>query len=93
MSPPPLEFPAHTLRPYRLAGRRSDNFFSRLQITVSPYGTFHVLEVVAKGTVRNKEAFSRSHYQRLDEFDLDRFKELIEGWVVDYAEMFAAANG
>jgi hypothetical protein len=76
-----------------LAGRRSDNFFSRLQITVSPYGTYHVLEVVAKGTIRNKEAFSRTHYQRLDEFDLDRFKELIEGWVVDYAEMFAAANG
>jgi hypothetical protein len=76
-----------------LAGRRSDNFFSRMQIVVSPYGKYHVLEVVAKGTIRNKEVFSRSHYQRLDEFDMARFRELIESWVVEYAEMFAAATG
>ena len=76
-----------------LAGRRSDNFFSRLQIVVSPYGKYHVLEVVAKGTIRNKEVFSRTHFQRLDEFDMARFRELIEGWVVDYAELFAAASG
>ena len=76
-----------------LAGRRSDNFFSRLQIVVSPYGKYHVLEVVAKGTIRNKEVFSRTHYHRLDEFDLNRFREIIEGWVIEYAELFAAANG
>jgi hypothetical protein len=76
-----------------ISGRRSDNFFSRLQIVVSPYGKYHVLEVVAKGTIRNKEVFSRTHYHRLDEFDLNRFREIIEGWVIEYAELFAAANG
>jgi hypothetical protein len=75
-----------------LAVRRSDNFFSRLQLVVSPYNKYHVLEIVAKGTVRNKEAFSRNHYQRLTEADLDRFRELIEQWVLDYAEMFAASG-
>ena len=75
-----------------LSGRRSDNFFSRLQIVVSPSNKYHVLEVVAKGTVRNKEIFSRNHYQRLDEFHLDRFRVLIEQWVLEYAEMYAA-NG
>jgi hypothetical protein len=73
-----------------LAGRRADSFFSRLRIVVSPYNKYHVLEIVAKGTIRNKEVFSRSHYQRVDEFDLDRFRELVEQWVLDYAELFAA---
>jgi hypothetical protein len=76
-----------------LVGRRSDNFFSRLQIIVSPYNKFHVLDVTAKGTVRNKEAFSRNHYERLDSVDLERFQQLIEGWVIEYAEVFAAGGG
>ena len=59
---------------------------------MSPYNKYHVLDVVAKGTIRNKEVFSRNYYQRLDEVDLDRFRELIEQWVLDYAEMYAAAN-
>jgi hypothetical protein len=75
-----------------LAKRRSDNFFSRLQMVVSPYNKYHVLEVSAKGTIRNKEIFTRSHFQRLDAFDMQRFRDLIEQWVVEYAELFAA-NG
>ena len=75
-----------------LPGRRSDSHFSRLRIVVSPYGKYHVLEVVAKGTIRNKEVFSRSHFQRLTDVDLDRFRELVEGWVVEYAELYAAAD-
>ncbi len=71
-------------------GRRV-NSFSRLQVVVGPYSKYHVLEIMAKGTVRNKETFSRSHYQRLAEVDLERFRELIEQWVLDYAEMYAAA--
>jgi hypothetical protein len=77
----------------RLVGRRSDNSFSRLRIVVTPYNKFHVVDVAAKGTIRNKEVFSRNHYQRLDDVDLDQFQQLIEGWVIDYAEMFAANDG
>jgi hypothetical protein len=75
-----------------LAEGRRRNFFSRLQLVVSPFNKYHVLEVVAKGTVRNKESFSRSHYQRLADVDLESFRELVELWVLDYAEQFAAAK-
>ncbi len=71
------------------AGRR-DNLFSRLVLTISPYSEYHVLDLVAKGTIRNKENFSRNHYQLLKDADLDSFKQLIEQWVLDYAEQFAA---
>ena len=76
-----------------LTRRRSDNFFSRLQVVVSPYNKYHVLDVSAKGTIRNKEVFSRNHYQQLNDVDLERFQQLIEGWVIDYAELFAASDG
>lgn len=75
----------------RVADGKRVNSFSRLQIVVGPYSKYHVLEIMAKGTVRNKETFSRSHYQRLAEVDLERFRELIEQWVLDYAEMYASA--
>ena len=35
--------------------------------------------------------FSRNHYQRLAEVDLESFRELVELWVLDYAELYAAA--
>jgi hypothetical protein len=72
-------------------GRRT-NLFSRLQLVVSPFNRFHVLELVAKGTVRNKETFSRSHYQRLSDIDEESFRELVELWVLDYAEQYAASG-
>jgi hypothetical protein len=73
------------------SGRRG-NAFSRLQIVVSQYNKYHVLDLAAKGTVRNKETFSRNHYQRLPDIDEENFRELVELWVLDYAEMFATAG-
>jgi hypothetical protein len=70
------------------AGRRS-SFFSRLQLVVSPFSKYHVLELAAQGTVRNKETFSRNHYQRLADVDDESFRELVELWVLDYAEQFS----
>jgi hypothetical protein len=75
----------------RLAGGRRSNYFSRLQLVVSPHGKYNVLELSAKGTVRNKEVLTRNHYQRLADVDLESFRELIELWVLDYAELYAAA--
>lgn len=72
-----------------VASRRRDNLFSRIQVLVSPYNEFKVLDVSAKGTVNNKEVFSRHHYQPLSDADEDQFRELIELWVLDYAEMYA----
>lgn len=70
-------------------GRRA-NFFSRLEIVVSPCSEYHVLELRAKGTIRNKEIFNRSKYQLLAEVDIERFVELVELWVLEFTELFAA---
>jgi hypothetical protein len=67
------------------------NFFSRLEMAIRPYSQYHVLELVAKGTVRNKEIFSRSHYQRITEVDITSYQELIDLWILEYAELYAAA--
>jgi hypothetical protein len=74
-----------------LAAGRRGTFFSRLRVVVSPYSKYHVLELGVKGTVRNKEVLSRNHYQRLADVDLESFRELVELWVLDYAELYSAA--
>lgn len=68
--------------------RASD--FSRLEMTVRPYSPLHVLELSAKGTVRNKEVFARNFFEPLGEVDLDRFLQLVDTWVLEYAEVYAA---
>ncbi len=70
------------------AGRR-DNFFSRLEMVVRPFAKYPVFELTAKGTIRNKEVYNRQRYQQLDEVDLDSFVELVELWVLEYAELYA----
>ena len=75
-----------------LAGGRRDNLFSRLEVTVSPHNQYHVLDMQAKGAVRNKENFTRNHYQLLKDADLDAFRNLVEQWTLDYAEQYAAAG-
>ena len=42
--------------------------------------------------IHNKEVFNRTHFQFLAEADLDSFRELIDLWVLEYAEQFAAKN-
>jgi hypothetical protein len=71
-------------------GRR--NFFSRLEMTIRPYSTYHVLELTAKGTIRNKEVYNRSHYQRLGEADPKSFTDMIDLWILEYAELYAAKS-
>ena len=68
--------------------RASD--YSRLEMTVRPYSSLHVLDLSAKGTVRNKEVFSRTLFEPLDEVDIDKFLALVDTWVLEYAEVFAA---
>ena len=75
--------------------RRGDprrNLYSRLELAVMPPGEYHLLDLSSKGTVRNKELLRRNHYQHLDEVDLDSFRELIDLWVLEYAEKYAAAD-
>ncbi len=74
------------------ADHKRTNFFSRLEMGIRPFSSSHVLELVAKGTIRNKEVFNRTHFQRLEEADPDSFAELIDLWVLEYAELFARAG-
>lgn len=77
---------------FAMSGGRRDNLFSRLEIVVSPHNQYRVLDVSAKGAVRNKENFTRNHYQLLKDVDLDAFRNLIEQWTLDYAEQYAAST-
>lgn len=72
-------------------GKRN-NAFSRLKVVVGPYSPkYQVLSIAAKGAVRNKESFVRNHFEPIADLDEDRFRELIELWVLDYAEDYASA--
>ena len=61
-------------------------------MTVRQFAPSHVLELVAKGTIRNKEIYNRNQYQMLTHVDIASFRELIDRWVLEYAELFAAKN-
>jgi hypothetical protein len=75
----------------RLYGRgQRENYYSRLEITVRPFSPLHLLELTAKGTIRNKELLNRQHYEPLLDADAARFTELIDGWVLEFAELYAA---
>lgn len=72
------------------SGGRRGSVFSRLEIVVRPYSNAHVLDLLARGTIRNKEAFNRTHYQLLQEVALERFIELVDAWSLEFAELFSA---
>ena len=66
------------------------NEYSRLEVTVRPYSALHVLDLAAKGTIRNKEVFNRNYFEPLADADRQKFSELIDAWVLEYAELYAA---
>ncbi|MGD9127101.1 MAG: hypothetical protein PVH19_06950 [Planctomycetia bacterium] len=72
--------------------RKRRNYYSRLELVIRPVSKYFVLDLAGKGTIRNKEIFSRSHFQRIDEVDLHSFEEMIDNWTLEYAERFAASN-
>lgn len=72
-------------------GRRS-NLFSRLELVVRPFTASHVLDLNAKGTIRNRELFSRAQYQRLTEVDLQLLTDAVDRWVLEYAELYSAKS-
>jgi len=73
------------------AGRR-ENLFSRLEVVVRPFASSHVLELAAKGTIRNKELYNRSQYQLLSHVDIASFRDLVDRWILEYAELYAAKS-
>lgn len=71
--------------------RRSRSLYSRLEMVITPFSAAtHIIEMTSKGTIRNKEIQNRSHYQFLAETDVEAFSELIDLWVLEFAEQFAS---
>jgi hypothetical protein len=74
------------------AGRQLIKRYSRLEMLIKPYTSSRILELQARGMIRNKEVLSRNHFQFLAEADLDGFRELINQWILEYVEKFSAAD-
>ena len=72
-------------------GKRT-NLFSQLEMAIRPFSSLHVLELTAKGTVRNRELFNRKHFEKIIDADVENFAELIDLWVLEYAELYAASG-
>lgn len=71
-------------------GGKRTNYFSRLEVVICPVSKYHVLDLSAKATIRNKKVFNRNHFQRLTEVDPTSFDEMLDLWVLEYAELYAA---
>ena len=72
------------------SGKRA-SFYSRLEMSIRPFSTLNVVELTAKGTIRNKEIYSRNHFELIHDVDPDMFITLIDAWVLEYAEQYAAS--
>jgi|TARA_B100000809_G_C14943465_1_gene461270 hypothetical protein len=70
------------------SGKRS-NDYSRLEITVRPFAEYHLIDLAGKATIRNKEAFNRNFFQKIQEVDVPEFTDLIDTWVVEFAELYS----
>lgn len=74
-----------------IKGSRAE-LFSRIELTVRPYSSLHVLELAGRATIRNQELFSRNYFEKLSEVNLEKFKQLVEVWVLEFSEMYAAKH-
>jgi hypothetical protein len=74
----------------RVAEQGRTNLYSRMEITIRPFSAYRVLELASKATIRNKELFNRSHYQKLGEADTAMYREMIDRWIIEFAEQYAA---
>jgi len=71
------------------SGRRT-NQYSRLELVVRPFSELQVLELKGKGTVMNRELFSRNYFMPIPEADIEEFQQLIDTWAIEYAELYSA---
>ena len=71
-------------------GKPLNKYYSRLEMVVRPYSTGRIVELIVRGTIRNKEVLSRTHYHQLAQLDLNGFRDLVDLWVLEYAEKFSS---
>ena len=70
----------------------SSNLYSRFEMLVRPWSSANILELVTKGTIRNREVLNRNNFRMLPEATEDGFREIIDGLAVEFAEQFAAQD-
>ncbi len=65
--------------------------YSYLEILVRPYNSSaRIIDLVVRGTIRNKEILRKNEFNLLDEANTEQLKNIIDQWVVQYAERYAA---
>jgi len=69
---------------------RAGSFFSRLELTVRPQNEFNVVNITGKGTIRDKELFNWNHYESIADADQSAFEAMLDKWIFEFAEQFAA---
>ena len=69
---------------------RAGSFFSRIETTVRPQSEYNVVNIAGKGTVFDKEYCNWNHYEDLNVADAKAFEAIIDKWILEYAEQFAA---
>lgn len=69
---------------------RAGSFFSRLELTVRPPNEFNVVNIAGKGTIRDKELFNWNHYENIIDAKQSAFEKMIDKWMLEFAELFAA---
>ena len=69
-------------------GKRT-NLYSRIEMTVKPFSEMQIVNLVGKGTVRNREVFTRNFYRGIAEADEAEFLDLVDRWILEYAQTYS----
>jgi hypothetical protein len=69
---------------------KAGSFFSRIELTVRPQNEFNVVNITGKATIRDKEIFTWNHFEDILDAKQDSLEQMIDKWVLQFAEQFAA---
>lgn len=73
-------------------GQQPKTHYSRMEMAITPFSSSAIVELTAKATVRNREIMNRKNYQKVDELDLDSFKDMIDMRVLEFAEQYSGTD-
>jgi hypothetical protein len=69
---------------------KTGSFFSRIELTVRPQNEFNVVNITGKATIRDKELFTWNHFEDVLEAKQASMELMIDKWILQFAEQFAA---
>ena len=69
---------------------KAGSFFSRIELTVRPQNEFNVVNITGKATIRDKEIFTWNHFEDILDAKQDSMEQMIDKWILQFAEQFAA---